>query len=127
MVVLESPTHRRPRMASVSSLLQRIKDDIRPFLPDSVILDACRDAKHRWRKRKLGPVQTLHLFVLQVLNFNTAMTALRHLSKAAVKAPAYCKARMRLPLKVLEALLRHSAQAMQQVPGAAPLWCGLRA
>ena len=50
-------------------------------------------------------MQTVHLFVLQVLCFNTAMTHLRHLSKAAVKASGYCKARMRLPLKVLEALL----------------------
>jgi len=86
-------------MASVSSALQRIKQDLRPFLPERVILSACRQADHHWRQRMLGPVQTIHLFILQVLNFNTAMTGLRHLSKAATKAPAYCKARMRLQLK----------------------------
>jgi hypothetical protein len=56
------------------------------------------------------------------------MTHLRHLSKTAVKAPGYCKARMRLPLKVLEALLAESSSAMQQACASADgLWCGLRA
>src|SRR5438874_4062409 len=129
MVVLSSPTNRRPRMASVSSALARIKQDLHPFLPDTAIESACRQAGHKWRKRKLGPVATIHLFILQVLNFNTAMTHLRHLSKAAVKASAYCKARMRLPLAVLEALLSESAAAMQKACASAEgiLWCGLRA
>ena len=114
-------------MASVSSTLDRIKQDLRPFLPDSSIESACRRAGHRWRERKLGPVQTVHLFILQVLSFNTAMTHLRHLSKTAVKASGYCKARMRLPLKVLEALLTESSAAMHKACSSADgLWCGLR-
>jgi len=120
-------------MASVAGALARIKGDLEPFLSDDSILAACRAAGHKWRKRKLGPVQTLHLFVLQVLCFNTAMTHLRHLAGAvAVKAPAYCKARMRLPLAALQALLRQSADAMGKAgdggdPRARPSWCGLRA
>src|SRR5208283_4356341 len=97
-MVSNSPTYRRPRMASVSSALQRIKDDLQPFLPESAVLSACRRAEHHWRDRRLGPVQTIHLFILQALNFNMAMTGLRHLTKTTVKASAYCKARMRLPL-----------------------------
>ena len=89
-------------MASVSGTLARIKQDLGAFIPDESVVSACRKAGHRWRERKLGPVQTLHLFVTQVLCFNTAMTHLRHMAKGAVKAPSYCKARMRLPLKVLE-------------------------
>lgn len=115
-------------MASVSGTLQRIKEDLRPFLADESILAACRAAGHRWRERELGPVRTVHLFLLQVLCFNTAMTHLRHLAKAAVSAPAYCKARMRLPLEVFQALLQESAAAM--LPACPPpdqLWCGLRA
>jgi hypothetical protein len=123
-------------MASVPSTLERIKRDLGSFLPEQSIEAACNKAGHRWRERKLGPVRTIHLFVLQVLCFNTAMTHLRHLSKTAVKAPAYCKARMRLPLKVLEALLSESATAMQQACASADgltstssveSWCGLRA
>src|SRR5579872_4172194 len=117
---------RRPRMASVASALARIKGDLDPFVPESLIESACRQAGHRWRDRKLGPVQTVHLFILQVLCFNTAMTHLRHLSKSAVNASAYCKARMRLPLKVLEALLEQSAAAMHKGCVPAAWWCGLR-
>ena len=115
-------------MASVSSALQRIKEDLRAFLPERAILHACRKAKHRWRQRQLGPVETVHLFILQVLNFNTAMAGLRHLSKTTLKAPAYCKARMRLPLEVLQTLLVQSSATMRQSCGSSDgLWCGLRA
>ena len=118
-------------MASVARTLCRIKEDLKPFISEESILDSCKEAKHKWRQCKLGPVETVHLFVVQVLNFNTAMTHLRLVADAAVKAPAYCKARMRLPLKVLESLLLKSSQAMREAAddsaGAAGLWCGLRA
>jgi len=100
-------------MASISPTLLRIKDELHRFLPDEAILVACRAAGHRWRHRRFDPVVTLHLFILQILCFNTAMTHLRHLSKMPVKAAAYCKARMRLPLAVLQQLLRSSAEAMR--------------
>ena len=114
-------------MAIISRTLERIKQDLEPFLPEQAILDACRQAGHQWRERKYGPVRTVHLFLLQVLSFNTAMTHLRHLAKAPVKAPAYCRARMRLPLAVLQSLLRQSSQAMRGTAAAGEgLWCGLR-
>jgi hypothetical protein len=109
-------------------MLARIKEDLQPFLPEGSILAAAHEAGHHWRERQLGPVQTVHLFILQVLCFNTAMTHLRHLSKAAVEASAYCKARMRLPLEVLQTLLAQSAQAMRDAHDLPQgLWCGLRA
>lgn len=114
-------------MASISRTLQRIKDDLRPFLPDQSIIDACRAAGHTWRQRLLDPIITIHLFILQILNFNTAMTHLRHLAKYPVKAAAYCKARMRLPLAALQELLRRSSAAMRLHSGAVGLWHGLRA
>jgi hypothetical protein len=112
-------------MASISRALSRINQDLRPYLYDQSINDACREAGHLWRERKLGPVKTVHLFVLQVLCFNTAMTHLRHLADAAVKAPAYCRARMRLPLAALQKLLRQSSTAMRSRDD--QLWCGLKA
>jgi hypothetical protein len=115
-------------MASVPSTLARIKEDLQTFIPKESIVDACRKVGHRWRQRVLGPVETIQLFIVQVLYFNTAMTHLRHLSKAVVKPPAYCRARMRLPLAVLEMLLLESARKMRS-EGSPPrqLWCGLRA
>jgi len=114
-------------MVSVSSVLLRIKEDLRPFLSERQVVAACRQAGHVWRECELDPVRTLHLFILQILNFNAAMTGLGYLSKTAVQASAYCKARMRLPLEALQRLLSESAAAMRD-SGATPdsLWCGLR-
>jgi hypothetical protein len=114
-------------MANVARTLHRIKLDLQVFLPDRLILSTCRNLGYRWRERQLGPVHTIHLFILQVLCFNTAMTHLRHLAGETVRAPAYCKARMRLPLAVLQMLLRESSAAMRGVARRRGLWCGLRA
>lgn len=117
-------------MASVARALARIKGDLEPYLPEESVEAACREAGHRWRRRQLGPVVTLHLFVLQVLHFNTAIRHLRHLAKKRVNAAAYCKARMRLPLAAVQALLRSSSGAMRGAAGGGAggpaLWCGLR-
>ncbi|MGH7213427.1 MAG: hypothetical protein ACREIT_01400 [Tepidisphaeraceae bacterium] len=64
--------------ATISPVLRRIKSDLAQFLPDVMVLDACRQVGHVWRRRQLDPVPTLHLFILQVLHFNTALTHLRH-------------------------------------------------
>lgn len=113
---------------TISAVLRRIKSDWAEFLPDAMVEDACRQAGHVWRRRQLDPVLTLHLFILQVLHFNTALTHLRHLSKLPMTAAGYCKARMRLPLGALQMLLRHSSAAMRRgAVGGQVLWCGLRA
>jgi hypothetical protein len=108
--------------ASIARALARIKDDLRAFVPDESVERAARDAGHRWRERLLGPVETVHLFVLQVIHCNTAIRHLRHLAGRAVNAAAYCEARMRLPLGVLHRLVRESAASGP----ANPRWCGLR-
>src|SRR4051812_26938970 len=100
-------------MASISRALGRIKDDLRPFLPDELIVGACAAAGHVWRERLLGPVQTLHLFVLQVLHFNTSIAGLRRVAKCAFSEGSYCDARGRLPLAALQSLLRTSADAVR--------------
>jgi hypothetical protein len=114
-------------MASISRTLQRIKQDIAPYLPDPWIVQACQEVQHRWRRRQFDPVQTLHLFLLQILCFNTALNHLRHLSKLQMTAAGFCKARKRLPLAVLQRLLRRSAQALRQDLGRRGGFCGLRA
>lgn len=112
-------------MASIARALARIKDDVRAFVSDESIRRACRAAGHEWRERQFGPVETVHLFVLQVIHFNTAIRHLRHLAGHAVNAAAYCEARMRLPLDVLRALLRDTAAA-GAAASSSSRWCGLR-
>jgi hypothetical protein len=114
-------------MASVSPAVSRIKQDLEPYLPQNLIRHACRQVGHCWRDRQFDPAVTLQLFILQVLNFNTAMTHLRHLAKAPINAASYCKARMRLPLPALQMLLRESAGAMAGKAGRGGRWNGLRA
>ena len=87
-------------MASVSQALERIKSDLSKYLPDESVLAACRAAGHEWREYHLGPVRTLHLFILPVMASNTAMAHLRHMAGEVLSAAAYCEARMRLPLSM---------------------------
>jgi hypothetical protein len=123
-------------MARVSSILAGIADDLEQYLPEETVLQAFRAAGHEWRERQLGPVRTLHLFILQVLACNTAMAHLRHMAGEVFSLAAYCQARARLPLTALQALLRDSSAAMRAAAAKAAcnegnsvtgLWHGLRA
>jgi len=67
---------------SIATPAVRIKRRFAELLPGHVILDACRTAQHRWRRRKFDPVVTIHLFLLQVLHGNTAILHLRHLEQS---------------------------------------------
>ena len=100
-------------MARVSAILARISSDLQHYLPDRSVLAAFEAAGHEWRERQLGPVRTLHLFILQVLACNTAMTHLRHMAQDVFSVAAYCQARARLPLEALQTLLRESSAAMR--------------
>lgn len=116
-------------MAIISGVLGRIKSDLEPYLSASSISRACDRLGHRYRCRQFDPVATIHLFVLQILCFNTALTHLRHLAKMSMTAAAFCKARQRLPLAVLQLLLRDSAAAMARTcrgHAAQAFWQGLR-
>lgn len=118
-------------MARINAILSGIKDDLQNFLPDESVRAAVRQVGHVWRERQLGPVQTIHLFILQILACNTAMAHLRHLAGEVFSLAAYCQARARLPLAALQSLLRSSSQTLRQAvtrqSGTDFLWHGLRA
>ena len=123
-------------MARVAAILARISGDLQQYLPERSVLAAFEAAGHEWRERQLGPVRTLHLFILQVLACNTAMTHLRHMAGGVFSVAGYCQARARLPLAALQMLLRESSLAMraamlhkarQSGDADAGLWHGLRA
>ena len=62
-------------MASITTMAARIKDQGAGFITQERVHQACAAAGHTWRQRLLGPVETLHLFVLQVLAGNIACRA----------------------------------------------------
>jgi len=109
--------------ASIGVIRDRIKRELEQWLPGRQIEQEAKRCGHRWRKRKLGPAQTIHLLLAQLLAWNTALTAVRHLAAAAVTAGALCQARTRLPLMLLrrccELVSANVAQQAQRFD-----WCG---
>lgn len=93
-------------MVTILPALRQVREDLAGLLDRSIVEEVCRELVYRWRARELDPYRTLHLFILQVLNQNTAMTHLPHLSGGRFTASAYCQARQRLPLALLEQLVR---------------------
>jgi len=108
---------------------QKVKKSFPVLLPAPVILGACiaatpPDSRKR-RRRKLDPVNTVYLFLLQILHLNTAMTHLRHLADVSLCASAYCVARAKIPVGALELLLDYTTRL---IPRQDPeCWCGRRA
>src|SRR5205823_380701 len=106
MVVLNSPTNRRPRMAVTHALTQvrrRTLDD--DLLIAADLEQQCRRCGHLWRDRLLTPLVTFRLFLLQILHGNTSITHLRQLTGLSFAPASYCQARERLPLAVILGLL----------------------
>ncbi len=86
-------------MAIIASTLTRIKSDPLALLGGAEKVNACfAAAGHVWRDRMLTPAKTMALFILQVLNGNTAISHLRTLCGEKFSESSYCAARAQLPL-----------------------------
>ena len=70
-----------------------------------MILQVCQEQDYSFRKRVLGPVETLIAFCVQILHENTACNSLRHWLGIDVTDSAYCQARQRLPVQIFKTLL----------------------
>lgn len=64
-------------LARIAEVIRRSQENWRHELDDQAILAACRDAHYSWRERKLNPILTVRLFLLQILWGNTACNHLR--------------------------------------------------
>lgn len=91
---------------SILTAIGRIKSEVADRLTPAAICEACAAVGHVWRERVLDPVATVHLFVLQVLDGNTACAHVPYVGGVRCTAEAYGQARARLPLAVFERLLR---------------------
>jgi hypothetical protein len=92
--------------ATVTQVVRQFQQDWTRQLEPDAIRRACHDLAYQWRPRVRDPVVTRPLFFVQILHGHTACTHLRHLTPWAVTASAYGQARMRLPLRVFQELLR---------------------
>lgn len=92
---------------AVDFALARVRRDPLADVPMASAVDQlCQRHGHRWRDRVFTPLVTIRLFVIQVLHANTSITHLRHLAGMNFSAGSYCDARIRLPLALLQGLLR---------------------
>src|SRR5690349_3106631 len=112
MVVLSSPTNRRPRMAeSIAVALGHIKRDPLGVIDRDAVERLCREHGHAWRDRELDPTVTLALFVQQVVHGNVPCGEVRHIAGRSFTASAWCQARARLPLAVYQGMLTRACDA----------------
>src|SRR5688500_13138122 len=99
-------------MVSMCTALRRIKEDPFRLLRPDVIERVCDELDHRWRDGPLDPAHTVALFVQQVAEGNVSCAAVCRLSDRPFSAAAYCQARGRLPLGVLQELSRRVTRAV---------------
>lgn len=113
-------------MRSISEIVKQFKRNWTEQLGNDSIEEVCRQCDQRWIRSLLNPVTTIQLLLLQVLHGNTACTALPHLSRLSFTAAAYCKARMRVKLEVLQRLLERCVKTATAQTHDAGLWLGRR-
>ena len=111
---------------SLTSVLREIRDNLADRLEPLALRDLCHALGCRRRDRILDPVTTIHLFILQILHRNTACAHLPRLTGLNFTASAYCQARSRLPLAVLETLLRRLIETCRPLTDTVGLWHGHR-
>ena len=99
------------------SILGRIRQTVAEQLDEQAINDACRQENYRWKERLLNPTNTIHAFLLQVLEQNTPLNDVPHRCQESFTGSAFCKARRRLPLGVFRRLLCRLAATLLPDPG----------
>ena len=92
-------------MAMLARALTDVKSNVSQFLPDHVIHDAAREVGHAYRDRKLGPVRTVLLLVLQLFAANASLAHARALGGYTFSVSALAQARGRLPVALLRRVL----------------------
>lgn len=97
----------------IIAIRDRLRQDVAAVLSPESIEDACKKAGYRWRARKLGPVETISLFLLQILLENTSCPHVVRLGGREFTDTAYCQARSRLPLAVFLELVEQVAAAVR--------------
>jgi hypothetical protein len=111
---------------SITRSVREIKRDLRSIIAPRQIVRLCRAAGYAWRDRTLGPVETIYLFVSQILHGNTSCAHVRQLGNFAFTRSAYCEARQRLPADIFRALLRETGRRVSEEANRVGLWLGHR-
>jgi hypothetical protein len=100
---------------TVTTTLPRFTGEWATLLQPETIPAVCHEIGYTaWRDRRLTPVTTIHLCLLQMLHGHTACSHLPHLSGLRFSAAASCQARARLPWRVFDLRLERFSRAVQR-------------
>lgn len=111
-------------MVTLHAALQHVKQDVDGLLDRKTIHSLCEAHGHVWRPGPLEPAATLGLMLRQVAEGNVAGTAVVRMAGGAFTESAWCQARQRLPLGVLQDVAHNLADQVRQSAGVAsePRW-----
>lgn len=98
-------------MASIAFVIEQIQQNPSRFLEHLPIRQVCEEMGLVFRKRLLDPATTAGLFIRQILHGNRSCASVRHWAGRSFSPQAYCSARKRLPLEVLQRLSRRLCDA----------------
>jgi hypothetical protein len=93
-------------MAAFDLALSRVRQGADDFLLPARINQLARAQGHIFRRTALNPGDTLRLFAQQVAHGNVACSAVHHLADADFSDTAWCQARQRLPMELIEQVHR---------------------
>lgn len=110
----------------IDTILMQLRQDVARHLDADSVRSACRLVGHTWRKCRLDPVAIVHWFVVQILQCNTALAHVALLGDRRFTDSAYCQARARLPLAVLQNVLRNLVESLVPDTQTEGLWRGHR-
>lgn len=113
-------------VATIAAALVKVKEELPRMIQDHVLAYLAEHPDWDWRQRLLDPLTTTFLFITQVLHGNTAINHLRHLSGMNFTATAYCNARARLPLELLQAVSDGLTRQLLPEPDSQCRWRGHR-
>lgn len=114
-------------MVSIRAAVGQVKSGAGQVIDADTVVGLCRLTGHRWRRRgQLQPATTLSLFITQILHGNVAINHLRHLAGMTCSASAYCQARMRLSLALIEAVMQTVGNDLVEASANVGRCCGHR-
>ena len=113
-------------VTTIRRALDRVKDELPLLIAQPVNNYLQQHREFVWRQRQLDPFTLMHLFVIQIMHGNTAIEHLRHLANLSTSATAYCQARMRLPLALVNYVNTWITTQLIDVSNQACRWRGHR-
>ncbi len=93
-------------MAAFALALARVQNDGDHLLLPARLDQLARTRGHEFRNTLLTPGNTLALFARQIAHGNVACAAMHHLADADFSDAAWCQARSRLPIDLIDAVDR---------------------